>query len=58
MKASIVGPRCFASDKSFFVGDLGCLISLYLRDFVFLNATIREWNIPQERILFSFPVHF
>ena len=43
---------CFddaSSEKSSFVDGLVCFISLCLRDFEFLNATRREWNLPQER---------
>ena len=46
---------CFdnASPKqSFFFDNLLCFISPCLRVFVLLNATRREWNLPQERKFF------
>ena len=47
MKVRLVRPR--SSEKSCFVDGLVCFISLCLRVFEFLNATRREWNLPQER---------
>ena len=40
-------------EKSYFVDGVVCFISLCLRVFEFLNATRREWNLPQERKSFS-----
>ena len=51
-EASEASVFCFdnaSSEKSCFVDGLVCFISLCLRGFEFLNATRREWNLPQER---------
>ena len=54
-EASEASVFCFdnaSPEKSCFVDGLVCL-----RVFEFLNATRREWNLPQEReSFFSFPV--
>ena len=51
-EASEASVFCFdnaSSEKSCFVDGLVCFISLCLRVFEFLNATRREWNLPQEK---------
>ena len=51
-EASEASVFCFdnaSSEKSCFVNGLVCFISLCLRVFEFLNATRRDWNLPQER---------
>jgi len=40
--------------KSCFVLDLLCSVSSSLWVFVFLNATRREWNLPQQKSVFFF----
>ena len=62
MKVRLVRPWCFVLTmlplkKSCFVDGLVCFISLCLQDFEFLNATWREWNLPQvrKRFFFQFP---
>ena len=54
-EASEASVFCFdnaSPEKSCFVDGLVCFISLCLRVFEFLNATRREWNLPQERKIF------
>ena len=54
-EASEASVFCFDNasfEKSCFVDGLVCFISLCLRVFEFLNATRREWNLPQERKFF------
>ena len=58
-EASEASMFCFdnaSPEKPCFLDGLVCFISLCLRVFEFLNATRREWNLPQERKSFlQFP---